>query len=113
MLVGVGAVQTVGEKAALVTFQQSGRGSLPMSPHGHPDANTLINQGVYDPVAHWPSSQTEFLATGEKPGTFLRDLSGASNQVPRWAWFTAGGVCALLGFLAYRRHRKSKKTKKK
>lgn len=113
MLVGIGAVQTAAEKAALVAFQQSGRGSLPMSPHGHPDANTMINQGAYDPMDHWPSSQVEFLTTGEKPGTFLRDLSGVGNQVPRWAWFTVGGVFVVLGIFAYRRHRQEKKSGKK
>lgn len=113
MLVGLGADQTAAQKAALVSFQQSSQGSLPMSPHGHPDANTLINQGVYNPMDHWPTSQVEFLTTGEKPGTFFRDLSGASNQVPRWAWFVTGGVFVLLGGLAYRRHRKEKKQGKK
>lgn len=113
MLVGLGAAQTAAQKAALVSFQQSNQGPFPMSPHGHPDSNTLINQGQYDPMELWPSSQVDFLTQGEQPGTFLRDLRGIDNQVPRWAWFTAGGVFLLLGTLAYRRHRKAKKRGKK
>ena len=114
MLVGLGAVQSASDKAALVQFQNSGKGPLPMIPHGHPDANTLINQGVYDPLESWPNSQVTYLSGGEKPGTFLRDLAGVNNQIPRWAWFTMGGVSLVFAGLAYRRHRKeNKKSKKK
>lgn len=116
MLIGLGALgaaQTAAQKAALVSFQQSNKGPFPMSPHGHPDANTLINQGIYDPLDLWPSSQVEYVTQGEEPGTFFRDLQGVNNQVPRWAWFTMGGVFLVLGGLAYRRHRKAKKKGKK
>lgn len=111
MLVGIGGVQSAAEKAALVAFQQSGTGPLPMAPHGHPDPNTLINMGKYDPMEHWPNSQVQYLTTGQEPGTFLRDLSGVSNQVPRWAWFAVGGVFLVLSGLSYRKHRKQKKKK--
>lgn len=112
MLVGIGGVQSAAEKAAVVAFQQSGSGQLPMAPHGHPDANTLINMGQYTPMEYWPNSQAKYLTTGEEPGTFFRDLSGVNNQVPRWAWFTVGGVFLLLSGLSYRKHRKDKRKKK-
>ena len=41
MLIGLGAVQSAAERATLVAYQQRS-GKLPMSPHGHPDPNTLI-----------------------------------------------------------------------
>jgi hypothetical protein len=112
MLIGIGAVQSAADKAALVAFQNRG-GGLPMYPHGHPDPATLINMGKYKPLDHWPESQVAYLAGGEKPGTFLRDVSGVFNQVPRWAWFTLGGLSLVLSGLAYRRHRKDKKSSKK
>ena len=112
MLIGLGAVQTAAEKAALVVYQQR-QGKLPMTPHGHPDPNTLINMGKYDPIDHWPSSQVQYLTNGEKPGTFLRDLSGVNNQVPQWAWLVLGGTCLLLSGFAFNRHRKESKNKNK
>lgn len=100
------------EVAGLVTFQASGKGQYPMLPHGHPDSNTLINKGDYDPKSHWPSSVNKFLDTGDRPSSFFRDLAGVNNQVPRWAWFVLGGTFVVLGGMSYRQHRKSKKKSK-
>lgn len=116
MLIGIGALgapQTAQEKAALVQYQSSGDGPLPMIPHGHADANTLINQGIYDPLDSWSNSIVSYVAEGKKPGTFLRDMAGVNNQVPQWGWFVMSGVGFLLAGLAYRRHRQEKKTKSK
>lgn len=112
MLIGIGALQSASEKAALVKYQQS-KAALPMAPHGHPDANTSINQGKYKPYEHWPESQVKYLEDGEEPGTFFRDLGAVSNQVPRWGWFVLGGTFFLLSGLAYRRHKQDKKSKGK
>lgn len=112
MLIGLGGVQSAAERATLVAYQQKS-GKLPMSPHGHPDPNTLINMGKYDPMDHWPSSQVKYLTNGDKASTFMRDLAGVNNQVPQWAWFVLGGTCLLLSGFAYRRHRKENPKKKK
>ena len=113
MLVGIGDLQNASQRATLIAYQQSGKGALPMAPHGHPDANTSINQGKYRLLDNLPDSQVDYLTTGEEPGTFLRDLGGVSNQLPRWSWFVMGGTCLLLGGLAYRRHKQEKKSGKK
>lgn len=107
MLIGIGAT----DKTSLVAYQNSNK-PLPMLPHGHPDPNTLINQGAYDPAEMWPESVSSYLAGGDKPGTFFRDLSGVNNQIPRWAWFVSGGVCLVLSAIAYNRYRKEKKGRK-
>jgi hypothetical protein len=104
---------TVDQVAQLVNFQQSQRGPLPMIPHGHPDANTLINMGQYNPIEHWPASQRDFVEKGEKPSTFGRDLGTVNNQVPQWAWFIMAGGFSVLAYFSYREHKKSKKGKKK
>ena len=104
---------TADEVSGLVTFQNSGQGQYPMLPHGHPDSNTLINRGEYDLREHLPSSQVKFLNTGERPNSFLRDIAGVNNQVPRWAWFVLGGTFILLAGLSYRNHRKAQKKSKK
>lgn len=101
------------EVAGLVTFQGSGKGEYPMLPHGHPDPNTLINKGLYDPQEHWPNKVNAFLDTGERPNSFFRDLAGVNNQVPRWAWFVLGGTFVVLAGFSYRAHRKEKKSKGK
>lgn len=112
MLVGIGALQTATERTNVIRYQQSG-GALPMAPHGHPDANTSINQGKYRLLDNIPKSQVEYLTNGKEPGTFLRDLSGVGNQLPRWSWFALGGTFLILGAFAYRRHRQEKKSGKK
>ena len=108
-LQGLSADQT----AKLVGFQKANAGPLPMHAHGHPDANTLINMGQYDPTEHWPSAQQDFLAGGERPGTFFRDLGTVNTQVPQWAWFTLAGAFTLFAVMAYRTHQKGQRKKKK
>lgn len=103
---------TADQVAQLVTFQQSGTGTHPMIPHGHPDANTLINMGDYDPMQSWPRGQREYIENGDKPSTFLRDLGTVNNQVPQWAWLVLAGTCGVLAYLSYRQHKKDKKRKK-
>lgn len=99
MLVGIGAAQNT---ADLVEYQRTGNG-MPMHPHGHPDPATLINLGVYDPADHWTPAQLRYLQSGKKTSTLVRDLQGVSNQIPQWAWLTAGGFFILLGILAFQR----------
>lgn len=106
-LLGLSADQV----AQLVAFQTSGQGQLPMIPHGHPDSNTLVNMGQYDPMEHWPTSQIDYVQDGDKPGTFLRDLGTVNNQVPQWGWFVVAGTFGLLAYLSYRNHKKSKRKK--
>lgn len=96
MLIGIGAAQAT---ADLVSYQRTGSG-LPMYPHGHPDPSTMINMGLYDPNNFWSEPQKQYLDGGQKPSTVLRDLQGVSNQVPQWAWLTAGGLLVLLGLRA-------------
>lgn len=100
---------TAKQVASLVSFQQSGQGDLPMHPHGHPDPNTLINMGEYEPLSHWPSAQQKFVTNGDKPGTFFRDLGTVNNQVPQWAWLVLSGTFGVVAYLSYRNHKKSKK----
>lgn len=107
-LMGLSADQV----AQLVSFQSSGQGPHPMIAHGHPDANTLINMGDYDPLEHWPKSQRAFVQNGDKPGTFFRDLGTVNNQVPQWAWLVMAGTFSLLAYLSYRAHWKEKGKKK-
>lgn len=42
----------------------------------------------------------------ERPGTFMRDLSVAMNQVPRWAWIGVGLGLLGLGVYSWRKGRK-------
>jgi hypothetical protein len=103
---------TADQVARLVNFQQAQGGPLPMIPHGHPDPNTLINMGQYDPLESWPSSQRDFIQNGEKPGTFFRDMRTVNNQVPQWAWLVLAGTFSLLAYLSYRNHRKQQKRRR-
>ena len=105
MLIGIGAAQNT---ADLVEFQRTGSG-MPMYPHGHPDPATMISMGLYDPTQHWPQDQLAYLSGGPRPSTFRRDLQGASNQIPQWAWLAAGGVLVALGLLSLRKPSKRKK----
>jgi len=90
-------------RGALVAYQAGGRGPWPMSPHGHPDAPTLMNLGYYDPLAEMPAAHRAYvLESGPKPGTFARDLAGAANQVPQWAWLVAGFGLLGLGIWAWK-----------
>ena len=95
--------------AAVTIYQDSGRGPLATFPTGQPDPATLVNLGYYDPLEDMPARQREYLEGGERPGTFLRDLGTASNQVPRWVWIAVGVL--FLG-MAYYTHRKREKAKK-
>jgi len=94
---------------ALLAYQQSGRGAYPMSSSGHADPATLANLGYYEPLEAFPGGMREYLAgTGEKPGTFMRDVGTAIDQVPRWAW---GAAAVLFGGFAYLAYRGDKKRK--
>lgn len=88
---------------AMAAFQGGRPGGFPMSPHGHPDPATLINLGYYDPIAESSPKQRAYLQGGEKPGTFGRDLAGAANQVPWWAWIAVGVGLMGLGYASWRR----------
>jgi len=57
--------------------------------------------------------QVAFLKGGSRPGTFLRDLQGMSNQVPRYVWLLGGVACVgSAAYLAYRQ-RKGKKGRRR
>ena len=101
------------QMAELVEFQQAQQGPYPMIPHGHPDANTLINMGQYDPIEHWPTAQRDFVETGEKSGTFFRDLGTVNNQIPQWTWLVLAGSFTFFAAMSYRTHTKSQREKRK
>jgi len=92
--------------AALRTYQQRGHGEYPMNATGRPDPATLLNLGYYVPEESFPSAQRAFLATGEAPGTFMRDVGTAIDQVPRWAWGIGTVAFGLFAYLAYRGDKK-------
>lgn len=82
--------------AAVRNFQQ-GHG-LPAT--GDADPATLVKAGVYDPE---PRSGSPF----------MRDLSGAMNQVPRWGWFGVGAVALGLAYASYRSRNPKPKSKRR
>lgn len=84
-------------EAALRTFQLS-RG-LPAT--GQPDPATLAALGIYDPAGHVSGRQKKHLEGGPYPGRFGRDLVGAMNQIPMWAWLLIGVVSAGSAGVAY------------
>jgi len=90
---------------ALPSYQQVGRGALPMFPTGQPDPATLINLGYYDPLQDMPMRQRVYLEGGERPGTFWRDLGVAGSQVPQWAWLAIGALALGLAYWSHRKDR--------
>lgn len=97
-------------RGALAAYQQSkGAGPLQVFPSGHPDPATLINLGYYDPLDHMSHNQVEYLQGGEYPSSFGRDVAGAFNQVPRWAWLGLGAGFLVMAYVSYRKAYKKKK----
>lgn len=94
---------------AILSYQTSGKGQIPMRATGHPDPSTLANLGYFDPKEVFTHRWAEYLDGGEKPGTFTRDLRTAIDQVPRWAWGTLAGAFTVFAVLAYRTDRKREK----
>jgi len=89
---------------AAAAYQQKPGGAHRMYPHGKVDPPTLVNLGYYDPVDILPRRLQAYAAgRGDRPSMFFRDLRGASNQVPRWAW---GIATVAFGWVAYRAWRK-------
>jgi hypothetical protein len=94
---------------ALRAFQSGSHGVFPMQPTGHVDPPTLANLGYYDPLDEMtPASQAYLSGTGEKPGTFWRDLAATTNQVPQWAWLTLGAGMIGLGWWGWHQSAKKK-----
>jgi len=92
--------------SALRDFQRRGHGDYPMSASASPDPASLLNLGYYVPDESFPAAQRAFLATGEHPGTFMRDVGTAIDQVPRWAWGVGTVAFGLFAYLAYRGDKK-------
>lgn len=90
---------------AALAFQRT-RGEYPMVAHGYVDPQTLANLGYYDPAEVFPRGWAEYLAGGDKPGSFGRDLGTAIDQVPRWAWATLAVVFGGVSYLTYRGDKK-------
>ncbi len=42
----------------------------------------------------------------ERPGTFMRDVAGAMNQIPRWAWLVLGVGLVGAGVYSWRKRSK-------
>ena len=40
-----------------------------------------------------------YMRTGAPVSTYMRDLGGGLNQIPRWGW---GVICAVSAYAAYR-----------
>lgn len=95
-------------RGAMIAYQQSRGGPLPVVPSGHPDPNTLINLGYYDPLDHMAHSQVDYLGGGEYPSGVGRDVVGVFNQVPRWAWLGLGAGMLVMAYVSYRRAYKEK-----
>jgi len=95
---------------ALLAYQQTGRGTYPMDPTGHPDPATLVNLGYFAPGDILTEEWAGYLTGGAKPGHFGRDLRAAIDQVPRWAWFTVAGAFGIFAYMAYRTDKKRSKT---
>lgn len=93
---------------AVLAFQQRGKGTYPMDPHGHPDPATLLNIGYYAPGDIFPARWEDYLEGGEKPGTFMRDIDTAIDQVPRWVWGTMGAAFGIFAWMAWRTDRKAR-----
>lgn len=90
-------------EGAAVAYQSSGEGFLRMDPSAHIDPPTLINVGYYNPLDELPEKQRDYLAGGERPGTFMRDIGTAINQVPRWGWAVGAGVFYMMAYMSYSR----------
>jgi hypothetical protein len=91
---------------AVLSYQQRGRGTYPMVPHGYVDAQTLANLGYYAPAEVFPRGWAEYLAGGDKPGSLGRDLGTSIDQVPRWAWGVMAVVFGGVSYLTYRGDKK-------
>jgi hypothetical protein len=91
---------------ALLAFQSAGHGQYPMDAHGHPDAATLANLGYYATGDIFPQPWVDYLGGGAKPGTFVRDIETAIDQVPRWAWATVAVSFGLFAYMSWRGDKK-------
>jgi hypothetical protein len=92
---------------AILAFQQTAKGvTYAMDPSGHPDPATLVNLGYYAPADIFTDEWTSYLAGGEKPGHFGRDVRASIDQVPRWAWATLAVGFGIFAYMAYRTDKK-------
>lgn len=91
---------------AVLAFQQRKGQPYPMDPTGRPDGATLANLGYFSPGEVFPAKWDDYLAGGEKPGTFARDLETALDQVPRWAWGVMAVAFGSFAYMAWRTDRK-------
>jgi hypothetical protein len=90
---------------AILAYQHR-TGQYPMDAHGHPDPMTLVNLGYYAPADIFTPPWADYLAGGSKPGSFVRDIETAIDQVPRWAWITVAASFSLFSYMAWRGDRK-------
>jgi hypothetical protein len=101
--------------ATLIPYQAAGgahgkatNSPVQMIPHGKVDPPTLVNLGVYSLEDAFTAEQLAYLKGGKKPGTFSRDFTTTSAQIPRWAWLLAGAGFLGLGVYIYYQSRKQK-----
>lgn len=93
-------------ESALRQFQEQ----QGLAPTGLPNPQSAAALSIYDPVAGASAEQQRYLAGGDKPSHFGRDLTVALNQIPRWGWITGGVLFAGLAALSwYRRGRQGGK----
>lgn len=91
--------------AALAHYQ----GSHGLDVTGHPDPQTLASLGYYKPEDVFTKKWSDYLAGGDKPGTFGRDLMTSIDQVPRWIWGGLAVSFSVFAVMAYRTDRKREK----
>lgn len=73
------------------------------------DPVTVSRAGAYDPAEGFPAGWRGYLAGGDRPGTFTRDLGTAIDQVPRWGWATMTVVFGTFAYMAWRQDKKQRK----
>jgi len=62
------------------------------------------------PVSMLPLPIAQFVATGEEPSHFRRDLTTAGNQIPRWLYATLAGYGLWAAARSYRDWKKKRPT---
>lgn len=75
-------------------------------------SNQLFGLGDTMPqqtIARLPPELQRYVVSGEPMGTFRRDLSAASSQVPRWAYAILMVGTGYMGYRSYKAWKKARK----
>jgi hypothetical protein len=109
----LGAPATGKWDAATASRARTVQGAHGLMQTGLPDAPLFIALGLEDPKKQATGVTGEYIASGEAPGTFVRDLGASMNQIPRLAWGVTAAAFFGLAYWSYRRGAPERSTRRR